>query len=216
MHDQRAVRHLDCTADHQEQHQALVQVQPALAGVARDGPAIDQFQRDVGQPVVGDPAFDQVCDARMPQACQRLAFAPELALRVAGVQATRQQLDGDFLAHAIDLAKRAEHGGRAALAQHLEQLERSDATAGRQRIGDAGVADRTRGAGGVAAGQQLAFGGVGGQHAFGLGAPPQIGATLRQPSRALCRGQLDGRFEQVTQCRDGLHGRLSTMMPCRR
>ena len=171
MHDQRPMRRLDRTADHQEQHQALAQTQGVRAGVMRDRHAVDQLQRDVGESAVGDAALDQARDARMPQACQRFAFASELALRVGGVQAASQQFDGDFLAHPFGLAICAEHGGRATLAEYLHQRERADAAAGRQGVGDAGVADRLCGTGGIAGGQQVVAAGVGGQHAFDLRAP---------------------------------------------
>ena len=67
----------------QEQGQALAQIQAALARVLGHRRAFDEFQRDVGQSVVGDAALDQAGDTGVSQLCKCLALAPELPLRLA-------------------------------------------------------------------------------------------------------------------------------------
>ena len=213
MHDQRAMRRGHRAAHLQEQQQARAQRQAAIARVIGDRHAVDQFQHDVGQPLFGDTALDQPCDARMAQARQRLALAPELVARRRRVQAAGQQLEGDLLAHASLLARGAEHGGGAAFAEHLDQFEGVDPAARRHRRGDTGLADRARRVDGVA-GQPAVVGAVGAEHAFDLLALVRIEAVRGEPVHARGAAQLQRRFEQFAQCRGGVHVARSCRLTC--
>ncbi len=205
MDDERAMRRLDRVADDQEQLQTLAQAHLVFVHVMRDGLAIDQFQHDIGEAAVGDATFDQTGDARMAQARQRLALPSELFLRLGGIQAARQQLDGDFLTYTLELAKGPEHGGRTAFTQHLDQFERADPAACREGCGNAGIADGERGVGGIAGRQQLAAGSVGREQFFDLGAEQRVGAVPGKPLLARHSRQLYCRLEQLAQCRCGIH-----------
>ncbi|MCR6702972.1 MAG: hypothetical protein NVV68_18305 [Dokdonella sp.] len=134
------------------------------ARMVGDRRTFDEFERDVGDALVGHAAFDEPRDARMRQLREGEALAQELAARVGRVQRAMQDLERDDLAHALAVAARAEHGGRAAFAECVYDLERADAAAdGKRRRLDR--TDRARG-GGRAAGEKFVVARVGLQQAL--------------------------------------------------
>jgi hypothetical protein len=114
VHDQRAMRRFDGAANLEEQTNTSAQVEAVFARVVRDRSALDEIERDVGQTVVGNAAFDQSRNAGMLQLPKGQALAPELTLRIGRVQAPAQDFQSDLLAHPLDFAARMEHGRRTA------------------------------------------------------------------------------------------------------
>ena len=198
MHDQRAMRRFDSAANLEEQADTSAQVEAVFARVVRDRSALDEIERDVGQAVVGNAAFDQSRNAGMLQLPKGQALAPELALRIRRVQAPAQDFQSDILAHALDLAACMEHGRRTALAEHRDELEWPDAAAWRKRFGKLGIADRERG-GARAAGKQRRGIGVGEQQPFDPRAQGRVGAAQVEKRGARDRLELDRGLEQFAQ-----------------
>jgi hypothetical protein len=130
----------------------------------------------------------------MAQLAQRLALAPELALCVRRIEAAAQHLQRDDLAHAGDIALRAEHRRRTTLAKDADELERSDARARRQRPRQFGVADRRCNRSGTAR-QGFARIGVGAEQPLDLRALPGVCAVRIEKCGALVGQQVDHGIE---------------------
>ena len=97
MHDQGAVRGIDGAAHRREQLQPLARGQPTRLRMLGDRHAVDELERDVGEPPGRDPAFDHARDVRMLQAQQHALFAGEAAPCLGRQQALAQQLEGGVL-----------------------------------------------------------------------------------------------------------------------
>ncbi len=126
---------------------------------------------------------------------QGLALASELPLRIAAVDAAREDFQRYLLTHAGTVALRAEHRRGAAFAEHIENLERADAAAGRQDAARSRRADRTRRCFSAAA-EQVIVTVVGVQQPLHALAPCGIGAMRDEISRTLGRRQVAAGIEQ--------------------
>ena len=186
----------DGAGDIDHQRDAATEVEAALAGVGGDRRAIDELDREPAAAVAGDAAVDELGDVRVLELGQGLALAIELAARIGGGEATAQDLQGDGLAHAVEVAIGAVDGGGAALAKCAVDDERADHRSRCQRW--VGVPDGDGQGQGV--GRGLGGGGIiGGEQALDLGAQGGVGAVGGQPAGPFRHGQGAGRIEQLAQ-----------------
>jgi len=133
----------------------------------------------------------------MAQLRERLALAAELALRFGRVQAAAQHLQRNLLLHTLELASCPENRRRAAFAEQLEQFERADAAARRQRGGNVRVANRSD-CRARTAGEQGIASLVRCQHALDARAHRGIPAVFVEKCSAGRHWQCGGRLEQFT------------------
>jgi hypothetical protein len=129
VHDQRMVCGFDGTADGREQKQPLAQIEPVRGTVLGDGHTGDQFDREIGRAVLGNPAIDQSRNIGMRQRGQRLPLAAKLAFFHRREQQALEHLDRDALFEVGTDAFGLEHHCHATLPDQPDQPERTDGPA---------------------------------------------------------------------------------------
>ena len=179
--DEVLVRVVDGLADGAEEAEALLDGEPALVAVSRDGAALDVLHREVGQPLLGHAAVEEAGDVRMAEGGEDLALLLEAPPYLRVVEPGPHDLERDVLLERR-LANGEVDGAHAALAEGPEHAVRPHHPPGHRVTCAARVAVTRGGAGGLSeetddgfAEESAFFGvGVGGEEAHDLAAERRV------------------------------------------